>query len=144
LREIFEARIPFNQVLGLRVASLDPQTPRLAFDMRPEMVGNFTRGMLHGGVISATLDAAGGLAATLAIFERHAGQGESVEAQLARFGRVGTIDLRVDYLRPGIGKQFETRSQVLRSGSRVAVVRSDLHNESDVLIASAVAAYTVG
>lgn len=144
LRRVFEDGIPFNKVLGLRVGSLDPRAPELRFDMRPELIGNFTRGMLHGGVISSVLDVAGGLGAMLAILERHAGQGESVEAQLARFVRVGTIDLRVDYLRPGRGTHFRTRGQTLRSGSRVAVVRADLFNETDELIASAVGAYTAG
>lgn len=144
LREIFEQRIPFNQVLGLRMLSLDPRSPRMGFSMRPEMVGNFTRGMLHGGVISSVLDVAGGLAAMLSILERHLPQDEPLDVQLGRFSRVGTIDLRVDYLRPGIGESFETKSEVMRSGSRVTVVRSDLHNNNQQLIASAVAAYSVG
>ena len=144
LRRVFEDDIPFNKVLGLRVSSLDPRAPELRFDMRPDLIGNFTRGMLHGGVISSVLDVAGGLGAMLAILERHAGQGESIETQLARFVRVGTIDLRVDYLRPGRGTHFRTRGQTLRSGSRVAVVRADMLNETDELIASAVGAYTAG
>ncbi len=144
LRRVFEDDIPFNKVLGLRVGSLDPRAPELRFDMRPDLIGNFTRGMLHGGVISSVLDVAGGLGAMLAILERHAGQGESIETQLARFVRVGTIDLRVDYLRPGRGTHFRTRGQTLWSGSRVAVVRADLLNETDELIASAVGAYTAG
>lgn len=144
LTEIFEQRISFNKVLGLRIGSLNPRAPELHFDMRPEMVGNFARGMLHGGVISTVLDVAGGLATMLSILERHASHGESVEIQLARFARVGTIDLRVDYLRPGIGTSFRSVSEVMRFGSRVAVIRSDLFNQIDELIASAVAAYTVG
>jgi uncharacterized protein (TIGR00369 family) len=67
-----------------------------------------------------------------------------VEVQLSRFSKVGTIDLRVDYLRPGIGTSFRSISEVMRFGSRVAVIRSDLFNQIDELIASAVAAYTVG
>ncbi len=144
LTDIFERQIAFNQVLGLRVLSLDSKAPKLQFDMRPELVGNYSRGMLHGGVISAALDVAGGMATMLSIIERHASHGESVEVQLGRFARVGTIDLRVDYLRPGLGSHFVTTSEVMRYGSRVAVVRSDLHNEGNTLIASAVAAYTVG
>ena len=144
VRQVFEDAIPFNKVIGLRVGSLDPRAPELHFDNRPELIGNFTRGMLHGGVISAVLDVAGGLGAMLAILERHLGQNESIEAQLARFTRVGTIDLRVDYLRPGRGQHFRTRSETLRSGARVVVVRADLLNESDDLIASGVGAYTAG
>src|SRR5665811_1008768 len=53
----FEQMIPFNRVLGLKIDSLDPTAPRLRFDMRPELVGNPIRQILHGGVISACLDA---------------------------------------------------------------------------------------
>ena len=55
----FEQMIPFNRVLGLKIDSLDPKTPRLRFDMRPELVGNPVRQILHGGVTSATLDVVG-------------------------------------------------------------------------------------
>jgi hypothetical protein len=40
LRDIFEQRLPFNKVVGLRNDSLDPDSPRLAFDMRPELAGS--------------------------------------------------------------------------------------------------------
>ncbi|NJS37914.1 MAG: hypothetical protein HC783_01720 [Rhodobacteraceae bacterium] len=55
-----EEHIAFNRVLGLKVESFDPHAPKLRFDMRPELVGNPVRRILHGGVISATLDVAGG------------------------------------------------------------------------------------
>nr|MBP8271597.1 thioesterase family protein [Sphaerotilus sp.] len=57
ITELWEQRITFNTVLGLKVESLDPASPRLRFDMRPELVGHFLYGRLHGGVISAALDA---------------------------------------------------------------------------------------
>ena len=56
LRRTFEQIIPFNRMLGLRIDSLGFKAPRLRFDMRPELVGNPVRQILHGGVISATLD----------------------------------------------------------------------------------------
>ncbi len=72
LRRTFEQVIPFNRVLGLRINSLDFKAPRLRFDMRPELVGNPVRQILHGGVISATLDVVGGLAIALASITRKA------------------------------------------------------------------------
>ena len=45
--------------------------------------------------------------------------------RLHRFSRLGTIDLRVDYLRPGIGSEFILRAEVLRLGSRVANTRME-------------------
>ena len=40
--------------------------------------------------------------------------------RLRRFGKLGTIDLRVDYLRPALGERFTLSAEVLRLGSRVA------------------------
>ena len=71
LTELWEQRLSFNQLLGLKVDSLDPDHPRLRLDMRPELVGHFLYGRLHGGVISAALDAAAGFALTLAIARKH-------------------------------------------------------------------------
>jgi acyl-coenzyme A thioesterase PaaI-like protein len=74
-------------------------------------------------VISATLDAMGGLAVMAAIGARH--HDEPVEARLARFGKLGTIDLRLDDLRPATGPWFSAVATVLRLGSRVASTRME-------------------
>ena len=72
--------------------------------MRDELMGNFNRGMLHGGVISSVIDATGGLAASIGIQEKM--RGKTLEAKLEKSSRISTIDLRVDFLRPGLGKRF--------------------------------------
>lgn len=142
LRRIFEERIPFNRWLGLRVESVDPGRISLSFETRPEYVGNFLRGSLHGGVISATLDVAGGLAAFVEVMES---MGEVTEAEiLDRLAGLGTIDLRVDFLRPGSGRRFTATAFIQRAGNRVAVTRMELHNDNDELIAVATGAYMVG
>lgn len=141
LREMFEHRICFNEVLGLKVVSLDPAAPSLSFAMRPELVGHFLHGRLHGGVISAALDTVGGFAVTIAIAEKFSH--ESTEQVAHRFGRVGTIDLRTDYLHQGIGKQFTATGQMTRLGGRIASVRMTLSNEAGLLIATGSAAYVV-
>ena len=61
-----------------------------------------------------------------------------------RLSRMGTIDLRVDYLRPGRGNRFTCTSSLLRAGNKVAVARVELHNEEQLYIASATATYMVG
>jgi acyl-coenzyme A thioesterase PaaI-like protein len=47
-------------VLGLKITSLAPERVVGRIDMRPELVGHFSYNRMHGGVISATLDAMGG------------------------------------------------------------------------------------
>ena len=135
---IIENHIPFNKVLGLRLESMDPKAPKLAFDMRPELVGNSRRGILHGGVISAVLDATGGFAIMLALAK------EPKPGEKLSFPNMGTIDLRVDYLRPGRGKHFVSSAKVVRLGNRIAVTHMELTNDEGELISTGAAAYVVG
>ena len=135
---IIQDHIPFNRVLGLKLESMDPKAPKLAFDMRPELVGNSRRGILHGGVISAVLDATGGYALMLALAK------EPKPGEKFPFPNIGTIDLRVDYLRPGRGKHFVATAKVVRLGNRIAVTHMELVNDEGELISPGAAAYVVG
>ncbi len=141
LKTLFEERIVFNQVLGLKITSLRPEQVVARIDMKPELVGHFTYNRLHGGVISAGLDAVGGLDVMAAIGARH--MDEPPLQRLSRFGKLGTIDLRIDYLRPGISAHFELRAQVLRLGSRVASTRMEFLGADGKLLSTGAAAYIV-
>lgn len=141
LKDIFEERIVFNRVIGLRIVSLDAEGVTGRVEMRPELVGHYVHQRLHGGVISAALDALGGLAVMAAIGARHLD--EPPAHRLQRFGKLGTIDLRIDYLRPAIGERFELRAQVLRLGSRVASTRMEFLGADARLLATGAAAYIV-
>lgn len=140
LTALIEQRITFNQVLGLKVQVLRPQLV-LRFDMRPDLVGHYHYGRLHGGVISAVLDALGGGALMVGLGEKH--PHESCEQVMHRFLKIGTIDLRVDFLRPGLGRYFIASAEILRLGGRVGSTQMRLHNDDGLLIATAAAAYIV-
>lgn len=138
LRQLFEESVPFNRVLGLKVESFDPKAPQLRFDMKPGLIGNPTRGILHGGVISAALDVVAG-------FSIHAAMLPLDKAENSEdFPKMGTIDLRIDYLRPGRGKYFIATGRVARLGSRVAVTHMELENGTGEQIATGSAAYMIG
>lgn len=141
LKTIFEEKITFNQVLGLKVVELRADGATGRMEMRPELVGHYAYNRIHGGAISAGLDAMGGLAVMAAIGAKHLD--EPLEQRLHRFSRLGTIDLRIDYLRPGIGSHFELRAQVLRLGSRVANTRMEFLGPDGSLLATGAAAYIV-
>jgi uncharacterized protein (TIGR00369 family) len=134
-------KIPFNKVLGLAVESLELDRPSVKLTMREELIGNFIRGSLHGGVISSTLDFMGGLVAFLGVLKTLAGL--PAPEMAARFAKIGTIDLRIDYLRPGLGRHFVATGYVLRAGKKVAVTRMELHNERRDLIAVGTGAYMI-
>ena len=141
LRSIFEDRIVFNSVLGLKIVELRPEQVVGRIAMRPELVGHYSFNRLHGGVVSAGLDAMGGLAVMAAIGARH--MDELPAQRLQRFGKLGTIDLRIDYLRPAIGESFELRAEVLRLGSRVASTRMEFLGAEGKLLSSGAGAYII-
>ena len=142
VRELFEQRIPFNALLGLKIEDIGGERVHGRIDMRPELVGHFVHNRIHGGVISACLDAMGGLAVMAAIGARHLD--EPPFQRLHRFGKLGTIDLRIDYLRPGRGQRFTATATPLRAGNKVAVIRMELHNDEGVLVAVGTGTYLCG
>ena len=141
LKKVFEELIVFNRLLGLKITALKPARVSASLVMRNELVGHFAYNRIHGGVISAALDALGGLAVMAAIGARH--MDESPLQRLQRFAKLGTIDLRVDYLRPGIGEHFELHAEVMRLGSRVASTRMEFLGADGKLLSTGAAAYIV-
>ena len=156
ITDLFERRITFNGFLGFEIESFDAsggavrddvgerdagEPVRVGFAMRPELIGHFLHGRLHGGVISSVLDVAGGLAVMQAIAAYH--PHERTPEVLARFAHLGTIDLRVDYLRQGIGARFVAEANVVRLGRRIAACAMRLVNERGTLIATGNANYVV-
>lgn len=142
VREIFTKRVAFNKILGLEIESMSFENATVRFDSRPELIGNFVHKSLHGGVVSATLDLTGGLVAYLGVLKTM--EGKTSQEKRERLANVGTIDLRIDYLRPGIGKHFIATGSILRAGNKVTVSRMDLHNEERAHIATATGTYLVG
>ena len=141
LKDIFEEKIAFNKLLGLKITSLKAGRVTARIDMRHELVGHYSHNRIHGGAISAGLDAAGGLAVMTAIGARHLD--EPPMKRLQRFTKLGTIDLRVDYLRPAIGEYFELQAEVMRLGSRVASTRMEFFAANGKLLSTGAAAYII-
>ena len=141
VRKVYD-NLPFNRLLGLSVSFLEIDSAGFNFAMKNELIGNSVHGILHGGVISAVLDATGGMTATASAIERM--QGLSNDEIANRIARIGTIDMRVDYLRPGKGTQFHSAGTVMRTGRKVAVTRMELKNQENVLIAVGTGTYIVG
>ena len=107
LRELVEKWIPFNAFLGMKVAELRNGYACIELPFRDDFIGDPIRRALHGGVLSTLADTAGGIA---------------VWSQLAHGNsRVSTIDLRVDYLRPGKPELIAVEATVVRQGNRVGV-----------------------
>ncbi|MFQ5523512.1 MAG: thioesterase family protein [Acidimicrobiia bacterium] len=130
-------QVPFGKWLGLELTGIEDDRVQMRFEMRDEMVGNPARSALHGGVISSVLDTVGGFAALIGYLTRASGQEADISPWLS------TIDLRTDYLRPGVGARFTASAFPLRVGNRLVVTRMELHGESGDLIAVGTGTYVL-
>ncbi len=139
LKDIYEEKILFNQWMGLRVESIRPSGIVAHLAMKPELVGHFAYHRIHGGVISAALDAMGSLAVLAALGAQH--MAELPAKRLERFARHSTIDLRVDFLRPGIGENFTIHAEAVRVGARVGNARMEFRSAEGKLLSTGTAAY---
>jgi len=141
-RKQFLARfnsMQFHNFIGLTDESYDFETGRITFEMKDELVGNRSYNILHGGITAGVLDLLGAFVLII-----NGAWRMTYSATNKQEFKGGTIDLRVDYLRPGKGKRFTASGHVLRQGNKVAVVRSELRNEQDELIAVGTGTYLIG
>jgi len=134
--------LPFNLFMGLKVSHIKENEAGYEFSMKKELIGNLAYGFLHGGVISAVLDATGGMTASASAVERM--QGFSSNEIRNKITQIGTIDIRIDYLRPGQGTHFFSTGTIMRAGKKVAVTRMELKNQENLLIAVGTGTYIVG
>ena len=139
LRETYEEKILFNQWMGLKIESIQATGIVAHLTMKPELVGHFAYHRIHGGVISAALDAMGSLAVLAALGAKH--MDEVPAKRLERFARHSTIDLRIDYLRPGIGDSFVIHAEAVRVGARVGNARMEFRAADGKLLSTGTAAY---
>lgn len=137
--DIFDQRLPFNRFLGLNVQrdNLEKATIKLAW--QDSLMGNPFHKILHGGVTAAILDTVGGLMAMLHVAKDL--DNLTMKEFQQQTSTVGTVDMRVDYLRPGKGEEFTATAEMIRKGNKVAVCRMELHNEQGMHIASGTATY---
>jgi acyl-coenzyme A thioesterase PaaI-like protein len=127
-RQIYEEKIVFNKMLGLKLVRVTPEGVAARIEMRPELVGHYDY-------------AIGSAAVMAALAAKH--MDEPPAKRLERFAKLGTIDLRVDYLRPGIGEHFTITANALRVGSRVGSSRMEFCGPDGTLMSTGAAAYIV-
>jgi len=134
--------MPFNQLLGLNITKFDSHQSEVRFRWQDKLIGNPMQKILHGGVTASALDLAGGVVAAANLIEQLEDLSqENIEQNLRK---LGTIDLRTDFLRPGRGQEFIATAKIIRSGNKVAVARMELHNENNDHIAFGTGTYMVG
>ena len=111
---------PFISWLGLKVIALDHDKSEISVRMplRPELERRHGTRQFHGGPIASFIDVVGDFAIGM-----HAG------------GGVPTMNLRIDYLRPGVGDALTGIGRVRRAGRTTAVIDIDVLDPDGRLVA---------
>lgn len=113
--------------MGVTVERVEKGRVILGLPPNPAFVGNPFIPAVHGGIVAALIDLAGG-AALFAELEFP----------------TPTIDMRVDYLRPAIaGKRLHAEARVKSLGKTVAFVDIDVTDDDGRLVATGRCAYSV-
>lgn len=107
---IFGAMVPHNNALKISILDYNPGMATMLLPYSAELAGDPETGVLHGGAITALVDAACGAAVLLKL---------EVPAPVA------TLDLRIDYLRAAEpGRNVVARADCHRLTRNVAFVRA--------------------
>ncbi|MEL6600246.1 MAG: PaaI family thioesterase [Pseudomonadota bacterium] len=122
---MISSAIPHNVELGMEVVEVGDGMALMAVPYADKLVGDPHTGVVHGGVLTALLDACSGTAVML-----------HPKAQ----GGTATIDLRIDYMRPAKpGEKIFARATCFRITRNVAFVRGtafDVSEEEPVAIST--------
>ncbi len=128
------AQIPHAAAIGMTLVSRGANSCVVRVPYAAHLVGDPDTGVVHGGVITALLDNASGMA---------------VRSDPAEFGEersMATLDLRIDYMRPAQPcEDLYAEATCYRMTANVAFVRAiAYHADRDDPIASSVATFMLG
>jgi uncharacterized protein (TIGR00369 family) len=112
---------------GFRLAVAEPG--RVILRMRVSERHMQVHGVVHGGILAALADTAGGLATYMAV---------------PRGRRVATIEMKINYLEAVEGGTVEAEARVVRRGRHIAVVDCDVRSEDHRLVGKALMTFFVG
>jgi uncharacterized protein (TIGR00369 family) len=122
---------PHCAYIGMEVVSTGPCEATIRLPFRPELVGDPSRGVVFGGVITTLIDHTAGLCVFCSLEELRA---------------IATLDLRIDYLRAArAGADLIGHAECYKMTKNVAFVRA-LAYEDDPAdpFASCLATFMVG
>ena len=117
LAPMFIEGTPHAKFLGIKFVAIDIGHATLSLPYDKKLIGFADTQVLHGGVLTALLDQASGLAAVSSFDVPHP---------------VATLDLRIDYMRSAVpGKTIIAEAHAYKTTTHIAFVRAVAH-EGDV------------
>ena len=128
LRASYRSAVPHVGELGIELTRVGADGVEGILPYRPEFLGDTERGLIHTGVITTLIDSICGVA---------------LLAHIGQPGRVATLDLRVDYLRPSRpGKTLVCRAECYRLTGQIAFLRASVWQDDPAEpVASCLAAF---
>ncbi|HXW55021.1 MAG TPA: PaaI family thioesterase [Candidatus Cybelea sp.] len=126
LRERLEASHTARQ-FGFVLDEAEPG--RVVLQMRVSEQHKQVHGVVHGGVIAALADTAGGLATYMAC---------------PRGRRVATVEMKINYLEAVERGVLHADARVVRIGAHIAVVDCDVRDSDGRLVGKALMTFFVG
>ena len=138
----YNHKMPFNKLIGIEVVELNLDRAVTLISSKYELYGNFVQKIMHGGVISSVLDLAGGIIAQTHAFSKM--KNITIGELLIKFSLMSTLNMRVDFIRPGAGDKFNCISRVVRAGNKVAVAQMELLNADNKQVAIGTGSYLIG
>jgi len=142
LMYVYNTKMPFNKLIGIEVVELNLDRAVTVINSKDDLYGNFVQRIMHGGVISSVLDLAGGIIAQAHAFSKM--KDITIGQLLIRFSLMSTLNMRVDYIRPGAGEKFRCISRIVRAGNKVAVAQMELLNTENKQVAIGTGSYLIG
>jgi uncharacterized protein (TIGR00369 family) len=115
----------FENQLNLRVARKHKDGVTVQLDLQAAFLNS--HGVMHGGVIASLADEAAWHA-----IENHFGYGSR---------KTTTTELKVNYLRPIVGKKVTARACLVRAGKTLCVSRVDIFDAKKKLSAIGIVTY---
>ena len=130
LDDNFAVFVPHNKELGFAFRDYGDGMAEIVLPFAPHLVGNPDTGVLHGGPISALLDATSGASVFLKF--RHA-------------VGVATLDLRIDYLKPASpSRDVVCRATCYKLTKHVGFTRAvAFHDDPDAPIATSAGTFMI-
>jgi len=125
-RRIEEAtkNVPFADLLGLRLDSVEPGLATMSLPVREELKQN--NRVVHGGAIASLIDSAAAFA---------------VIPLLNQNETTTTIDLTISYVRPLKAGVATASARVLRAGGRIVVISAEVFDNDGNLAATGLTTY---
>ena len=118
---------PFSETLNIIWTDVEAGQATLYMEILPEKHMN-TNQSLHGGVMASLLDTASGM---------------SVRSLLDESETIATINLSINFLRPGFSGKLTAKGHVKSKGKKMATVEAELYDDKNKLLANSIGTFMI-